>query len=99
MPFSLLSPIPECQIVKIDAIWSLRAVAVKLIVDGDSVPRGGGRSIRGVQIALLAVERDRLIEQLVVRRALDLKHEMIPVVALREKTKACVIISEFSRSR
>src|SRR5215469_13045480 len=78
-PIPLSSLVSEVEIVHVHGVRRLPGVSVHLVVDGDSPPPGRrGGSIGPIQRVSLAVERDRLIQQLIVRGSLHLDRKMVP---------------------
>ncbi len=72
-------PICEVKFVQPDRVRLLPYVAILLVIDGDAIPIMTIARVEGaVQSRGLSVERDRLVQQLSARGALDLDHQMIP---------------------
>src|SRR5215470_11093541 len=68
----------KIQLVDINGVRRSVAIAVQLIVDSDAIRAAAGRVFIVVDGCGLAVQGDRLIEQLIRWGALHLDDEMVP---------------------
>src|ERR1051326_8246870 len=81
--------IAEVHVIQINGIRLLLVVPVELVVDRDAIPVGCGRWVVPIQRMGYAVERDRLVEKLIVCCALHLNDEVVPTIAHRVARNSC----------
>ena len=64
------SIVNEVQLIHVHSVGSLLVIAVHLVIQGDSPPSGGGEwGVGPVEGVGLAIQRDRLVKQLIVGSA------------------------------
>lgn len=76
----ITSPVGEREFVQPDGVGLLLVVAILLIVDRDSIPSRWRRALVVIQRRGLAVQRDGLEQQMIVRCSLNLNQQVVPGV-------------------